>query len=93
MTLVPDIQRPLLARGARYRWDELRGQHQLVYPEGLLVLTGSAAAIVRLCDGRPMGEIITVLHGQFPGADPGPDVHAFLERLAGKGLVRDAGDA
>jgi coenzyme PQQ biosynthesis protein PqqD len=86
-------QRPLLVPHARYRWDALRQQHQLVFPEGLLVLNETGAAIVRLCDGRTLAELLAALGKQFPGTTPGEDVHAFLERLARKGLLRDAVDA
>jgi pyrroloquinoline quinone biosynthesis protein D len=92
VTPEPPIRRPLLARAARHRWDEVRGQHQLVFPEGLLVLNAPAAAVVRLCDGRPVEDLIAALRGQFSAGDPAADVPAFLGRLAGKGLVRDAAD-
>jgi coenzyme PQQ biosynthesis protein PqqD len=83
------IRRPMVARHARYRWDSLRQQHQLVFPEGVLVLNESGAAIVRCCDGRPVGEIIAALEAQFKDAALEADVPAFLERLYEKGLVFD----
>jgi pyrroloquinoline quinone biosynthesis protein D len=86
------IRRPVLVPHARYRWDGLRGQHQLVFPEGLLVLNETGAAIVQRCDGRPLAELLAALGEQFPDADLAPDVHAFLDRLARKGLLRDAAD-
>ncbi len=87
-----EIRRPLLVPGARYRWDRVRGQHQLVFPEGILVLNESAAAVVQMCDGRPLSELLAALGGQFPEGSPGDDVPAFLERLVKKGLLRDAAD-
>jgi pyrroloquinoline quinone biosynthesis protein D len=78
---------------ARYRWDELRRQHQLVFPEGILVLNEPGAAIVQLCDGRSLSELLAALSQQFPDADLGADVQAFLERLARKGLLRNAADS
>lgn len=83
------IRRPLLVRHARYRWDELRRQHQLVFPEGMLVLNESGAAIVRLCDGRPIEEMIADLREQFAERPLEVDVVQFLQRLSQKGLVRD----
>ena len=53
--------RPVLSRHARFRWDELRQQHQIVFPEGVLVLNETGAAIVRLCDGRPISDVIAAL--------------------------------
>jgi pyrroloquinoline quinone biosynthesis protein D len=87
-----DFRQPILVPHARYRWDRLRGQHQLVFPEGILVLNDSGAAIVRLCDGRSTAELLAALGEQFSEADPGADVQTFLERLARKGLLRDAAD-
>jgi pyrroloquinoline quinone biosynthesis protein D len=87
-----EVQRPLLVSHARYRWDALRRQHQLVFPEGILVLNEPGAAIVRLCDGRTGAELLAALGEQFPGADLAADVSAFLERLDRKGLLRDAAD-
>ncbi len=87
-----EIRQPKLVCHARYRWDKLRDQHQLVFPEGILVLNEPAAAIVRLCDGRTLSELLTALGEQFPDGNRGEDVQAFLERLARKGLLFDAAD-
>ena len=93
MTPEHAIRRPILARNSRYRWDAVRGQHQLVFPEGLLVLNAAAGAVVRLCDGRPVDELVAALRREFSGGDPAADVPLFLARLADKGLVRDATDS
>jgi pyrroloquinoline quinone biosynthesis protein D len=87
------IHRPLLERHARYRWDEIRKQHQLVFPEGVLVLNDSGAAIVQCCDGRSTDELIAAIAALVDEGDPAADVHAFLNRLAGKGLLRDAAES
>ncbi len=84
------IHRPVLVRHARYRWDELRAQHQIAFPEGVLVLNESAAAIVQLCDGRSREELIAAIEQRFPATSRGSDVGEFLDRLATKGLLRDA---
>jgi coenzyme PQQ biosynthesis protein PqqD len=84
------MHRPKLVRHARYRFDALRQQHQLVFPEGVLVLNESAAAIVRLCDGRTSAELRVALRDSFVGAAPAEEVDDFLQRLAEKGLVRDS---
>jgi pyrroloquinoline quinone biosynthesis protein D len=83
------MRRPVLARQARYRWDELRRQHQLVFPEGILVLNPSAAAIIQLCDGRSEGDLFEAIGRQYPDAPP-IEVAEFLDRLTAKGLLRDA---
>ena len=87
------IHRPVLISHARYRWDTLRKQHQIVFPEGVLVLNESGAAIVRHCDGRPADELIAAVGQQFPHGNRSADVCTFLDRLARKGLLRDAADS
>jgi pyrroloquinoline quinone biosynthesis protein D len=87
-----ESSRPVLAPHARYRWDKLRQQHQLVFPEGILVLNETGTAIVQLCDGRSLSELLAALSDQFPDADLREDVYAFLQRLVQKGLLRDVGD-
>ena len=81
--------RPRLVRHARYRWDKLRGQHQLVFPEGILVLNDTGAAIVRLCDGRSMDELLGALTESYGDSLP-EEVGEFLNRLTQKGLLRDS---
>ena len=89
MTPESQTERPRLAPGVRYRWDAMREQHQLLFPEGLLVLNESGAAIVRLCDGRTTDEMIRELEDLVSNGNPADDVHQFLARLAEKGLLRD----
>ena len=73
--------RPRLARKARLREDRVRGQTLLLYPEHGLVLNPSAAAIVRLCDGRSVQDIADELSA------PLDDVLELLAALSDRGLV------
>jgi Coenzyme PQQ synthesis protein D (PqqD) len=73
--------RPQLARKARLKADRLTGDTLLLYPEHGLVLNPSAAAILRLCDGRSAGDIAGEL------AAPLDDVLEFLTQLSDRGLV------
>jgi coenzyme PQQ biosynthesis protein PqqD len=90
MKTSPALSRPVLASHARYRWDALRQQHQIVFPEGVLVLNETGAAIVRLCDGRSRDDLIAQVNHQFADGDHGAEVLAFLQRIAEKGLLVDA---
>ena len=90
MTELPAVRRPILVPHARYRWDTVRNQHQLVFPEGMIVLNESGTAIVRLCDGRSTDELIATLKDTYPGSEPSDDVHEFLGQLAERGLLRDS---
>ena len=92
MSHEPLIRRPILVSQARYRWDKIRHQHQVVFPEGILVLNETGAAIVQCCDGRGMDELIGDLAARFPGTNPAEDVEQFVRRLASRGLVEDAND-
>lgn len=80
--------RPLLVPHARYRWDAIRNEHQIVFPEGLLVLNETAAAILRLIDGRSVEEIFAALEAVYHGGVDASDVNAFISELTGKGLLR-----
>lgn len=89
MTAESVIARPVLARHVRYRWDHQRAQHQLVFPEGVLVLNETGAAIVRCCDGRPLDDLIAAVSAQFPDDNPAEEITAFLLRLEQRGFLRD----
>ena len=81
MPAISADSRPLLARKARLRTDRLTGETLLLYPEHGLVLNPSAAAILRLCDGRPAGDIAIALSA------PLTDVLEFLATMSDRGLV------
>ncbi|MGH3989596.1 MAG: pyrroloquinoline quinone biosynthesis peptide chaperone PqqD, partial [Pseudonocardiaceae bacterium] len=44
--------RPQLRRGVRAGTDPLSGETVLLFPEGVLIMNETAAAVVRQCDGR-----------------------------------------
>lgn len=75
--------RPTLARKVKVQRDSLTGDTLLLYPEHGLLLNESAAAIVRLCDGRAVREIAAALDA------PLADVIGLLDALAERGLVKD----
>ncbi len=83
------VNQPQLVPFARYRWDKVREQHQIVYPEGVLVLNETGSHIVKLLDGRSTENLIDDLKEIFDGADVGPDVVEFLEGLHNHGLLSD----
>ena len=74
--------RPSLAPKARLRSDRISGESLLLFPEHGLVLNRSADRILRLCDGRTVGDIATALEA------PLKDVLEFLTKLAERGLVK-----
>ena len=85
------MTRPRLATGARLRYDEVREEHLLLVPEGVVRLNATAAELLELCDGeRSLDEIVGVLAARYDGADLGNDVRGLVDGLAQKGLVVDA---
>ncbi len=81
--------RPALAPAVTLRHDRVRDADLLVLPERVVVLRGSAARILRLCDGnRALDAIVAELTRRFPGAPVAEDVPAFLGRMRTEGWVR-----
>lgn len=81
--------RPIaIAPGFRLQWEEAQGAHVLLYPEGMVRLSGSAGAILSRCDGeRSLTGVVASLAEAFPGADLEGDVVEFLEIALGKGWI------
>jgi pyrroloquinoline quinone biosynthesis protein D len=85
------MTRPRLATGARLQYDEVREEHQLLIPEGVVRLNATAAEVLGLCDGeRSLDEIVGALSQRYNGADLGDDVRGLVQAMAAKGLVVDA---
>jgi coenzyme PQQ biosynthesis protein PqqD len=83
-----DPKRPRLAPFARYRWDRIREQHQVVYPEGVLVLNPTGAEVVQRMDGRTLDELVAALETAFSAQGLRADVLVFLQRLFDHGLLK-----
>jgi pyrroloquinoline quinone biosynthesis protein D len=85
------VTRPRLATGARLHYDDVRSEHVLLIPEGVVRLNPTAAEVLELCDGRrSLDEITSALSARYDGADVGEDVHELIDGLAERGLVVDA---
>jgi pyrroloquinoline quinone biosynthesis protein D len=83
--------RPTLASKVRLRWDRRASRYMLLYPERGLVLNATGADIVQLCTGEhTVGGIVEQLAGKYARepAEVAREVHAFLTRLAERGLLR-----
>lgn len=84
---VPLTERPRLVRHARLTWDAMRETHVLLAPEGVLILNGTSAAILTLCDGeRSVGDIAMELRRQYNRVEE-DEIRAFLDRLAARHLL------
>lgn len=79
---------PVLWRLARLEFDQVRQQRVLLYPEGVVLLNDTGAAILDLCDGhRSIAEIAAVLEGRYH-CDVTADVIEYLSQLTQRELVR-----
>jgi pyrroloquinoline quinone biosynthesis protein D len=85
------VTRPRLVTGARLQYDEVRDEHVLLVPEGVVRLNPTAAAVLELCDGeRSIDEIAGTLGARFEGSDLRGDVQELVEGMTQRGLVVDA---
>jgi pyrroloquinoline quinone biosynthesis protein D len=85
------MTRPRLVTGARLRYDDVREEHVLLIPEGVVRLNPSAAEVLELCDGeRSLEDIVGALSARYEGADLRDDVMDLVDAMAQKGLVVDA---
>jgi pyrroloquinoline quinone biosynthesis protein D len=74
----------------RLAHDPARGQHVLLSPEAVAVLNGTAADVLRLCDGtRTVAEIVAQLRSRYDRVDEG-DVRRLLDHLAARRYVEVA---
>jgi coenzyme PQQ biosynthesis protein PqqD len=83
-------ERPFLAPGVRAHTDPVTAQPVLLYPEGILFLNESAAAVVQLCDGaRTIDEIVAHLAAEFAASEDElqSDVVTCLADLRARNLL------
>ncbi|MEV6025373.1 pyrroloquinoline quinone biosynthesis peptide chaperone PqqD [Streptomyces sp. NPDC052036] len=80
--------RPTLHHAAVLRHDPVRDTDLLLVPERVVVLRGSAGAVLRLCDGdRDVDGIVAALGERFPGAPVHSEVPRFLSALRKEGWL------
>ena len=78
---------PSLWRLARLQFDPVRNQRVLLYPEGVVLLNDTGAAVLDLCDGaRSIAEIAAILGERF-NCDVRTDVLEYLTGLEHQALV------
>jgi pyrroloquinoline quinone biosynthesis protein D len=85
------MTRPRLVTGARLHYDDVREEHVLLIPEGVVRLNPTAAEVLELCDGeRSLDDIVGALSGRYEGADLRDDVVELVDAMAQRGLLVDA---
>ena len=84
------MTRPRLVTGARLGYDDVREEHILLIPEGVVRLNPTAAEVLELCDGeRSLDDIAGALSERYDGADVRDDVAELVDAMTQKGLVVD----
>lgn len=88
---LPHNQALRLAKQYKLQWETAQNAYVLLYPEGLVKLTGSAGEILQRIDGSASAlDIINTLETTYPGADLKQDVIDFLEHAHDKGWIISA---
>ena len=86
-TAVTSSSRPELAPYVRLTFDRAREQHVLLGPESVVLLNGTGADILGLCDGqRTVAEIVDELQGGYDRVVDN-EVQHFIARLVAKRCV------
>ena len=79
MSEVTADARPSMGKGFRLQWEPAQNAHVLLYPEGMVKLNQSAAAIMSRCDGRrTIAEIVSDLETTYSTTGLEKDVVAFV---------------
>ena len=79
---------PAIAHMFRFQWEEAQNCYVVLYPEGMVKLSGSAGEIMKRVDGNTsVDAIINDISNAFDGADVKDDVIKFLETAYGNGWI------
>jgi len=80
---------PSLWKLARLQFDPVRNQRVLLYPEGVVLLNDTGAAILDLVDGRrSVADIAADLKQRYDCGDITGDILEYLSGLMAQNLVR-----
>lgn len=80
MAAVSTAARPAVGEGFRLQWEPAQEAHVLLYPEGMVRLSRSAAAIMTRCDGeRTVADIVAEIERAYSAAGLSSDIYAFIE--------------
>ena len=88
MSTVDDTRVPRLKPLFRFQWEPAQSAHVLLYPEGMVKLSGSAGEVLKRVDGtRDVATIIAELKALFDNAPLDDDVRNFLAQAEGNGWI------
>lgn len=87
MEVLSFTDRPQLRRGVRAGTDPLSGETVLLFPEGVLIMNETAAAVVRQCDGcHTVADVLQSI-GEVYDDVTVEDVLSLLQDLIAQGLL------
>lgn len=90
--MISAVDRPRLSPKVRLRFDRRTGRYLLLYPEKGLELNGTATEIAGLCTGEctidDIAQRLARIYVDVSPVEIKRDVHAFLNTLAGRGLLQ-----
>jgi pyrroloquinoline quinone biosynthesis protein D len=79
---------PLIPPRCRLQWEPAQSSDVLLYPEGMVKLSDSAAQILKRVDGiRSVSGIIRDLESAYPGTELDSDVREFLSTALERGWI------
>jgi pyrroloquinoline quinone biosynthesis protein D len=79
MSSVSATAKPSISHGFRMQWEPAQEAHVLLYPEGMVKLNNSAAAIMSRCDGvRTVSDIVADIEKTYGLTGLSDDVAAFV---------------
>ena len=85
MSEISDSAKPVVGRGFRLQWEPAQEAHVLLYPEGMVKLNSSAAAILTRCDGvRTVADIVADIERTYGMTGLSDDVSAFMAMARAK---------
>ena len=88
MSGVDRAARYRIAPGHRMQWEEAQQSWVILYPEGMVKLNGSAAEILRRCDGEtPLDGVIADLEAEFSETGLGSDVEQLVAAALEQGWL------
>jgi pyrroloquinoline quinone biosynthesis protein D len=71
-----------------FRWEEPQQAYVMLYPEGVIKINETGAAILKLCDGNnTVAELVSELNDIYT-TDVTDSIYKFLEVAHAKGWIR-----
>jgi len=71
-----------------FRWEEPQQAYVMLYPEGVIKVNDTGAAILKLCDGiNTVAELVSELNDIYT-TDVTDSIYKFLEVAHAKGWIR-----